>query len=372
MTKRFILASLITIGMAFSMTVFAMANDCDDCSFVPTSTATCWAGGWIRMICENCGADAGTTHGWEAALGHELDLQNYTPLAAPNPNNDPARPRWGQVFCSRGDCTYVRTVNVWLPTVVPPTCTADGHTIWEHWPTGWIGGQGNWVPALGHDFGDFWSLDFTQSRVPHLTNANDPVGTCNRCGWSGYIFHWDITEFEATCTTAARTRYVSTVRPNMGFDFEPWATERYTGEALGHDFQYERCDYGRIWAWGCTRCEWAGYIRDCEGCINCVDDVQPVKLGFIGYFFHESRAEEFGPMSTSFFWLTLNDGEAIDWLEVENAYQSWVDQGGLEPGFATGWISSGSAPITFEHGELIGHGDFSGSVYFVTPGFTLP
>ncbi|MCL2387624.1 MAG: hypothetical protein FWC89_08780, partial [Defluviitaleaceae bacterium] len=118
-------------------------------------------------------------------------------------------------------------------------------------------------------------------------------------------------------------------------------------------------------------------FKNCE----CKDVVEPVvvDLGFIGYYFHPSRPESYGPMSTSFFWLTLEEGDIIDWDAVEAAYAGWVAQGGLAPDFATGWHSSGFAPITFNHGAAIGHGDFSFPqlegfyrAYFVSPGFLLP
>ena len=229
----------------------------------PVSTATCWTGGWITSFCTECG-DVVATHGWEGALGHDLDLVNYT-VSESNPNGlfgRPDLPRWGYANCLREGCDHVATINLWFATVVEPTCTADGYTIWEYWPTGWIGHQGNWVPALKHVFGDFWDMDFTQSRLPHLTNANDPVGTCTRdgCGWSGYVFHWQIDEFEPTCTTGGRVSYVATVLPNMGFDFEPWATERYTDDALGHDFQSIVWDGHGWWYSECIRCNWAGYL----------------------------------------------------------------------------------------------------------------
>lgn len=124
-------------------------------------------------------------------------------------------------------------------------------------------------------------------------------------------------------------------------------------------------------------CEGCNVCLNCYEC-ECVEPVEPivVRLGFIGYYFHPSRCESYGPMTTSFFWLTLNEGETIDWNAVEAAYSNWVAQGGLVPDFATGWRSSGFAPITFAHGAAIGHGDFSFPqlegfyrAYFVTPGF---
>jgi len=104
------------------------------------------------------------------------------------------------------------------------------------------------------------------------------------------------------------------------------------------------------------------------------DDVQPIELGFIGYYLHEGEVR-----STSIFWLTLYEGAYIDWDVVEGEYQDWVNRDGLEPDFATGWRSSGSAPITFDHMDAIGHSDFTDGqlegfylAHYVTPGFILP
>jgi len=104
-----------------------------------------------------------------------------------------------------------------------------------------------------------------------------------------------------------------------------------------------------------------------------------VDLGFIGYYFHPSRCESYGPMSTSIFWITLNEGDLIDWDYVEARYAEFVANGFLVPDFATGWRSSGFAPLFFAHGDAIGHGDFGFPqlegfyrAYFVSPGFILP
>jgi len=127
-------------------------------------------------------------------------------------------------------------------------------------------------------------------------------------------------------------------------------------------------------------CPDCGECFDCSECV-CPDPVEPivVNLGFIGHYFHPSRPVELGPMTTSFFWMTLNEGDLIDWAAVEAAYAGWVAQGGLVPDFSVGWQSSGFAPLFFEHGAAIGHGDFSYPqlegfyrAYFVATGFILP
>ena len=144
-----------------------------------------------------------------------------------------------------------------------PTCVADGYReqrcahcdeiagFWEY-DTG---------SALGHDFGDFWDLDFSQSRLPHLPHANDPVGTCKRCDWYGYVFAWEITEVEPTCVADGYTRYVASTIPNSGYAFDDWATAVYDdGSAFGHDFSSVVWDGFGWWASGCRRCGWSGYL----------------------------------------------------------------------------------------------------------------
>jgi len=99
-----------------------------------------------------------------------------------------------------------------------------------------------------------------------------------------------------------------------------------------------------------------------------------VDVGFIGHYLHNGNV-----LTTSFFWITLNEGDTIDWSAVEAAYADWVARGGLAPDFTVGWQSSGFAPLFFAHGAEIGHGDFSFDqlegfyrAYFLATGFVLP
>lgn len=130
---------------------------------------------------------------------------------------------------------------------------------------------------------------------------------------------------------------------------------------------------------GCADdCDCPDCVCDCGDCALCPEPIV-VRLGFIGYYFHSSRCESLGPMSTSIHWQTLNEGDTIDWAAVEAAYADWVAKGGLVPDTAAGWRSSGFAPISFDDGAAIGYGDFAFPqlegfyrAYFVTPGFLLP
>ena len=115
--------------------------------------------------------------------------------------------------------------------------------------------------------------------------------------------------------------------------------------------------------------------NNCEDCNEC-ECVEPivVNLGFIGHYMFGDRV-----LTTSFYWQTLNEGDMIDWDAVDEAYAGWVAQGGLAIDTTNGWRSSGFAPIFFEDGAEIGHGDFSFAqlegyyrAYFVATGYFLP
>lgn len=124
----------------------------------------------------------------------------------------------------------------------------------------------------------------------------------------------------------------------------------------------------------------------CDGCDVCLDCGEcecegeyygtpiVVNLGFIGHYIHNDRV-----LTTSFFWMELNEGDMIDWDAVEAAYAGWVAQGGLAPDTSNGWHSSGFAPLFFDDGAEVGHGDFSYPqlegfyrAYFVATGYILP
>ena len=164
---------------------------------------------------------------------------------------------WGDAVLENG--TWYATCDVcgWkgyldgddcVTITVPATCTADGYTI-EKYTNGWIGNQKITEPALGHDWGEF---DHSQSRVPFPNSACDPVAICNRCGWSGYVYSWTITDVEATCTADGYTEY-----ENSG-GWKGWVYDE--GSALGHDYNEAVWD-GYGWYIVCDRCEWAGYIK---------------------------------------------------------------------------------------------------------------
>jgi hypothetical protein len=117
---------------------------------------------------------------------------------------------------------------------------------------------------------------------------------------------------------------------------------------------------------------------DCGACDNCgvCECVDPiiVDLGFVGHYLHNGNV-----LTTSFYWQRLNEGDMIDWDAVEAAYAAWVAQGGLAPDTSNGWKSSGFAPLFFDDGAEVGHGDFSFAQlegyyrsYFVATGYVLP
>jgi len=99
-----------------------------------------------------------------------------------------------------------------------------------------------------------------------------------------------------------------------------------------------------------------------------------VDVGFIGYYINEDNA-----LSTSFYWVTLYEGEFFDWADIDAAYAGWVaDGGGLEPD-RTIWQTSGFASFTFADYAAIGFDDFTEGqlegyyqAFFVDPGYILP
>ena len=105
-------------------------------------------------------------------------------------------------------------------------------------------------------------------------------------------------------------------------------------------------------------------------------EMQAVDLGFIGYY---GQNPETGlPMSTSFYWQTIRNGETIDWDAVDAAYADWVAKGGYEPD-RTYWQTSGPASFTFEDYAELGYMDFRAGqlesyyqAFYVDPGYKLP
>jgi hypothetical protein len=113
------------------------------------------------------------------------------------------------------------------------------------------------------------------------------------------------------------------------------------------------------------------YGCDCDE-VSPNDDLQ-IRLGFIGWYIHESRPDS--PMQTSFYWQTLNAGDMIDWVAVDAAYEGWIAIGGLAP-LREQWQTSGFASFTFADYAKIGHADFTtGQLeshylsFFVCPGY---
>jgi len=146
-------------------------------------------------------------------------------------------------------CGCERYVCCWTETVVEPTCVADGYTQYEN-QFGWTTAVYDYGSAIGHLWGDF---DYSQGNVPFA----DPVAECLRCGWRGYVYSWEITEVEATCTADGYTEY-----ENSG-GWKGWIYDE--GSALGHlwgDFDYSQGHHGSMPdpVATCERCGWAGYV----------------------------------------------------------------------------------------------------------------
>jgi hypothetical protein len=127
---------------------------------------------------------------------------------------------------------------------VNPTCTLEGYNVLRNNQNGekWYS---NYIPALGHIWGEF---DFSQGRHGDMP---DPVATCERCGWYGYVYSWEITVVEPTCTADGYTEYARS---------DGWKGYTYDeGSALGHLYDEAVWD-GYGWWIECERCDWAGYI----------------------------------------------------------------------------------------------------------------
>lgn len=343
-----------------------------DHNYEPTITANCWTGGWDRMVCSECGENDGETYGWRGALGHEYERREYNDL-------------WDILHCTV--CEHEEYSGAWAITTVAPTCTNQGYTehhllrtgdkwysdytdalghefgaaIWDDY--GWVATCGvcdwsgyvsyeaqsgtkeptctlegydwtwdyntdqywysNYVPALGHTFGDavwddggwyvgpcevcgwagyvsyeaqsgtveptctlegydwtydyntnqYWYTNYTQPlghiwgefdhsqpRVPFPNSACDPVAECEVCGWKGYVYTWTITEVEATCVADAYTMYVNS---------EGWIGYIYDeGTAFGHTWGTFDYSQGRVpFEDPCATCEicgWSGYLYSWE------------------------------------------------------------------------------------------------------------
>lgn len=140
---------------------------------------------------------------------------------------------------------------------VPATCTAAGYTIEERFADGvmiWRGNQVITTPALGHSFTNtVWDgYGWLASGCP--------------CGWRGYVGArvnkngtYTVGRELPTCSL-----YAYTIQEVWVFGEMTWrGNQVITAPALGHDFQYSRCEgiHG-LFQWGCTRCDWQGYDRN--------------------------------------------------------------------------------------------------------------
>ena len=170
--------------------------------------------------------------------------------------------------------------------VVAPTCTLEGYTYDEYTPTGekWFR---DYTDPLGHQFGDWADLDFSQPRLDVVSNYNgatiiDPVGTCSVCGWSGYLYANITAEeiFVPTCTTHGLIEYTATLIAWSGFSADYnyilgiWSnplghTSVFKGTAAGYNgvFEDETSEYTNYQAATCSTGEtWVRGWEECEVC----------------------------------------------------------------------------------------------------------
>jgi len=259
--KSIILLSVLIVALiapAFVMPVAAVAS-------IPTEK-------WVTTVVKPTCSTEGYTELWNTvtdwkgysdyvpALGHVWGEFDYSQSRVPF-DADPV------ATCEV--CGWYGYVYSWEITTVEATCVADGYIQYEN-SGGWMGWIYDAESALGHDFGEFWDLDFSQSRVADiLPHANDPVGTCQTCGWTGYVFSWEITEVEPTCTADGYTSYTANTIPHSGYEFEPWTTAIYNeGSALGHNWGEFDYSQGRVPfadpVATCERCGWHGYVYSWE------------------------------------------------------------------------------------------------------------
>ncbi|MGM9886058.1 MAG: hypothetical protein ACI31W_02290 [Lactococcus sp.] len=99
--------------------------------------------------------------------------------------------------------------------------------------------------------------------------------------------------------------------------------------------------------------------------------IAPVSLGFIGYYVHSGKI-----MSTSFYNIDLNEGETIDWDKVDEAYDEWVNIGGLPKGLQYKKSGVGSFLTHYNNREGLGHHTFTEDLiegyygrHFIDPGY---
>ena len=172
--------------------------------------ATCYEGGATTHTCSNCG-DTYTENIVEA-LGHLNDVI----LEAVPPTCTETGLTAG-VGCSRcGEHTTNQRVLASLghnstSTVVPPTCTEEGYTAFHCTVCG-EDYKAEYVPMLGHNYGDALCTDAAVCTVCGFDNGGEPIG-----------HDWK----EATCTEPKMCK-----REGCGL------TE---GEPLGHNMSEGSC-----------------------------------------------------------------------------------------------------------------------------------
>jgi len=96
-------------------------------------------------------------------------------------------------------------------------------------------------------------------------------------------------------------------------------------------------------------------------------------IGFIGYYLHDGNA-----ITTPVYWVYLQQGECIDWKEVDAAYDAWIAQGGLARA-GTVYQTSGGDSKYISSDDSACYGDFTGGQlesyyqsFYMDPGYVLP
>jgi len=215
---------------------------------------------------------------------------------------------------------------------------------------------------------------FTATDTPY--NGKDLVGLVQLTAQT-----WTLAgEFE--CETCKRTDWV--LFSNNGklngnnFQLNHGETPTYRAPVL------PPCDHEEMLCKCCGECTECDCDCGCEGCDDCMlvdlaSMPNVVNLGFIGYYTYDFGGENgVRVLSTSIHWQNLEEGDMIDWVAVDEAYDAWIAQGGLAPERAL-WQTSGYGSYTFEDYAPLGFGDFDDLqlenyylAYYVDPGYVLP
>ncbi|MCD7828785.1 MAG: amidase domain-containing protein [Clostridiales bacterium] len=168
---------------------------------------TCLTEGYTLYTCTRCGATY--KDNYTDALGH--DMGEWYTVSEPSGEVKGVERR----DCQR--CDYYETreygdvVHSYTATVIEPTCTEQGYTIFSCTTCDdeYIG---NYTDPLGHDFGTTF-----QEKAPTCTEDGENIIICDRCGYEtteavpAIGHNYVVTEkVEATCTEDGYSFYVCT------------------------------------------------------------------------------------------------------------------------------------------------------------------